>query len=134
MPRLHAATLSVSARPSVSQGYLAVFSSSNEKYDSSGLAGGGTGKALGQAVGGGGLAWRDGALQNVHLGGTTTLEGDLDLAGHRLLNFDAGSPGLKDVEVISRVLMQEYQCVVHFSHSRFTGPEIKPPVSGAGKA
>lgn len=57
------------------------------------------GKSLGQAVGGGGLAWRDGALQDVRLAGRTTLEGDLDLGGHRLLNFDMETPDLDSVEV-----------------------------------
>lgn len=57
------------------------------------------GKLLGQATGGGGLAWRDGALQGVRLGGTTMMEGDLDLKGHRILNFDHKTPDIDNLEV-----------------------------------
>lgn len=71
-----------------------------EDYDSAaGLNGEGHGKLLGQATGGGGLAWRDGALQDVRLGGATTMEGDLDMGGHRLLNFNIEGPDLDRLDV-----------------------------------
>lgn len=79
----------------MSRGHLAVFSSDTPDDQD----GSGDGKSLGLASGGGGIAWQDGALQNVRLGGTTKLEGDLDLGGHRLLNFDMETPDLEHVEV-----------------------------------
>lgn len=97
MPSLHTNGLTVSAKSSVARGHLAVFSSEN--LDGEGERG--RGKSLGLASGGGGLAWQDGALQDVRLGGTTKLEGDLDLGGHRLLNFDFKVPDLEHVEVRS---------------------------------
>lgn len=78
----------------MSRGHLAVFSA--EISDDEGGRGG---KSLGLASGGDGLAWRDGALQNVKLGGTTKLEGDLDMGGHRLLNIDFETPDLEHIEV-----------------------------------
>lgn len=103
MPSLHARELKVSAQPSVSRGFVAVFSSHDDQK-SENIAGGSgageaSGKPLGLAAGGGGLAWRDGALQDVRLGGTTTFEGDIDLRGHRLLNFDMETPDFDNVEV-----------------------------------
>lgn len=86
--------LSISTPPSISRGFVAVLASSDEhQFDIDDLLGGG--KFLGKAD----LVWQDGALQNIRLGGTTTLEGDLDLRGHRLLNFDLGTRGLDHVEV-----------------------------------
>ena len=98
VPSLHAAQLRVSAEPSVSRGFVAIFSSGDDKSDklSHGVK---AGKSLGLAAGGGGLAWRDGALQDVRLGGTTTFEGDIDLRGHRLLNFDMETPDFDNLEV-----------------------------------
>lgn len=84
----------MSARQTISQGFLAVFSSEHE-----GAGAGGGGKSLGQASGGGGLAWRDGAVQDLRLGGTTVLEGDLDVAGYRLLNFNVDLPMTDELEV-----------------------------------
>lgn len=95
VPSLHVNGLRVSAKSSVSRGHLAVFMS--EHSDEQGA--GGAGRSLGLASGSGGLAWQDGALQNVRLGGTTKLEGDLDVGGHRLLNFDLGTRDLENVEV-----------------------------------
>lgn len=100
MPSLHAAKLALSPEPSISRGFLAVFS--EEDFDASVAAsakGGAIRRSLGLAAGGGGLAWRNGAIQDLRLGGTTTLEGDLDLAGHRLLNVDAQTPDLENLEV-----------------------------------
>lgn len=106
MPSLHARELKVSAQPSVSRGFVAVFSSHDgeaSETNAAGLGAGGggaaSGKPLGLAAGGGGLAWRDGALQDVTLGGTTTFEGDVDLRGHRLLNFDMETKDFDNVEV-----------------------------------
>lgn len=99
MPSLRTGELRVSAKPAVSRGHLALFSSENSDDQFGGVSGKGGGKSLGLASGGAGLAWRDGALQNVRLGGTTTLEGDLDLGGHRLLNYDAEAPNIDYVEV-----------------------------------
>lgn len=99
VPSLHTGELRVSAKPVVSHGHLALFSSENSDDQFGGGSGNGSGKSLGLASGGGGLAWRDGALQNVRLGGTTTLEGDLDFGGHRLLNYDVELPDFDHVEV-----------------------------------
>ena len=85
----------MSSKSSVSRGHLAVFSA--ESSDDEGVSGGG--KSLGLASGGEGLVWQDGALQNVKLGGTTKLEGDLDMRGHRLLNVDLETPDLEHIEV-----------------------------------
>ena len=88
MSHLRVEALSMVAPPPISRGLIAVFTSSPEEGDvdsDDGLVGGS--KSLGRA----GLAWREGALQNVRLGGKTTLEGDLDMGGHRLLNFDLGT-------------------------------------------
>ncbi|CAM9167242.1 unnamed protein product [Ectocarpus sp. 12 AP-2014] len=96
---LDASNLKVSVQASVSRGHLAVFSSqTSEDEDGSN---GSSGKTLGLASGGGGLAWQDGALQDVRLGGTTTLEGNLDLGGHRLLNFDFETPDLEHVDELT---------------------------------
>ncbi|CAN0082558.1 unnamed protein product, partial [Ectocarpus sp. 8 AP-2014] len=96
---LDASNLKVSVQASVSRGHLAVFSSQTSE-DEDGSTGS-SGKALGLASGGGGLAWQDGALQDVRLGGTTTLEGNLDLGGHRLLNFDYETPDLEHVDELT---------------------------------
>lgn len=101
----------MSPKPSVSSGHLAVFSADNA--DDQG--GSGAGEPLGLASGGEGLAWQDGALQNVRLGGTTKLAGDLDMGGHRLLNADLETPDLEHVEVTlapaSRITSSlRYQC------------------------
>lgn len=94
VPHLHADVLSISTSPSISRGFVAVLASSEEhQFDTDDILGGG--EFLGKAN----LVWQDGALQNIRLGGTTTLEGDLDLRGHRLLNFDLGTRGLDHVEV-----------------------------------
>lgn len=85
----------MSPKSSVSRGHLAVFSAESSDDED----GSGGGKSLGQASGGEGLAWHDGALQNVKLGGTTKLEGDLDMGGHRLLNVELETPDLEHVEV-----------------------------------
>lgn len=78
----------------MSRGFVAVLASSEEhQFDTDDILGGG--EFLGKAD----LVWQDGALQNIRLGGTTTLEGDLNLSGHRLLNFDLGTRGLDHVEV-----------------------------------
>lgn len=89
----------MSTQSAVSRGHIAVFSSENSDDNFGGSSSNGSGKSLGLASGGGGLAWRDGALQNVRLGGTTTLEGDLDLGGHRLFNVDLETPDFDHVEV-----------------------------------
>lgn len=94
VPSLHTNGLRVTAKSSIARGHLALFSDNSD-----GEGDGGRGKSLGLASGGGGLAWQDGALQDVRLGGTTKLEGDLDLGGHRLLNFDFEAPDLEHVEV-----------------------------------
>lgn len=99
VPILHTGGLRVSAKSTVSRGHLAVFSSETSDEQVGGSIGNGSGKSLGLASGGGGLAWRDGALQNVRLGGITTLEGDLDLGGHRLLNYDVETPDFDHIEV-----------------------------------
>lgn len=98
VPSLHTSELKVSVQASVSRGYLAVFSSTNAEDQVGGATGRG-GNALGLASGGGGLAWRDGALQDVTFGGTTTLDGDLDLKGHRLLNYNFEVPDIDRVDV-----------------------------------
>lgn len=87
----------MSVQASVSRGYLAVFSTNPQ--DQAGGSSGHGGNAIGLAAGGGGLAWRDGALQDVRLGGTTSLDGDLDLKGHRLLNFNFDAPDIDRVDV-----------------------------------
>ena len=95
VPSLHVKGLRMSPKSSVSRGHLAVFSAETSDDD----RGSGGGKSLGLASGGEGLAWQDGALQNVRLGGTTKLEGDLDMRGHRLLNIDLQTPDLENIEV-----------------------------------
>lgn len=90
----------MAAKASVSRGHLAVFSSQTSEDED--RSNGSSGKVLGLALGGGGLAWQDGALQDVRLGGTTTLEGNLDLGGHRLLNCDYETPDLEHVDVSRR--------------------------------
>ncbi|CAM9201060.1 unnamed protein product [Hapterophycus canaliculatus] len=96
VPSLRTNELRVSVQASVSHGYLAVFSAN--AGDQAEETGSRSGNALGLASGGGGLAWRDGALQDVKLGGTTTIDGDLDLRGHRLLNFDFETPDIDRVD------------------------------------
>lgn len=99
---LHAGELSITTRPAVSRGYLAVFSS---EADNSADDGAERKATLGQAAGGGKLAFRDGAVQDLRLGGTTVLEGDLDMGGHRLLNFDMGIPDFDELEVTQTPLL-----------------------------
>lgn len=102
VPSLHAGELSISRSASVSQGFLAVLSTESQTVSSDGSPAAGA-STLGRAAGatGRGVAFRDGALHNLRLGGTTTLEGDLDLAGHRLLNSDMAGPKLDELEVKS---------------------------------
>eukprot|EP00903_Cladosiphon_okamuranus_P017553 g16167.t1 len=97
VPSLHVNGLRMSPKSSVSHGHIAVFSA--EISDDEGGSGGG--KSLGLASGGEGLSWREGALQNVKLGGTTKLEGDLDMGGHRLLNVDLEVPDLEHIEELT---------------------------------
>lgn len=94
----------------MSRGHLAVFSSQTSEDEDRST--GSSGKALGLASGGGGLAWQDGALQDVRLGGTTTLEGNLDLGGHRLLNFNYETPDLEHVDVSRRRCRSDTDTVV----------------------
>ncbi|CAM9302579.1 unnamed protein product [Ectocarpus fasciculatus] len=96
---LETSNLKVSVQASVSRGHLAVFSSQTSEDEDRST--GSSSKALGLASGGGGLAWQDGALQDVRLGGTTTLEGNLDLGGHRLLNFNYETPDLEHVDELT---------------------------------
>lgn len=107
VPSLQVNGLRMSPKSSVSRGHIAVFSAeASDDEDGSGGR-----KSLGLASGGEGLAWREGALQNVKLGGTTKLEGDLDMGGHRLLNIDLDTPDLEHIEVravpASRIFREE---------------------------
>lgn len=81
-----AGSLSVSTRVPISHGFVSIFSADKQGDDEYGSRA--RGHKLGEAGGGDGLEWRDGALQDLRLGGMTIMNGDLDLRGNRILNFD----------------------------------------------